>query len=106
MSEEDKENQNTPSNNKVKESVDSISLTGLTINDLLNPDLLKNLKSEEFNITPFLIGIDVNRQTVITVGHNDFKEVERKILHIETRSQGKNESHFNHIKEALKKMVK
>jgi|SRR3989344_8404061 len=105
MSEEQK-------NKKFEQIADRVRLSGVTLNDLLNPQLLTNLKDQGLHIFPFLLVMDINNEAVISLGHHDPSEIESKILYLETphvhEEKDYNEKAVKYIRavsDALEKMV-
>lgn len=69
----------------VKSTTEKIAITGLTIHNLLNPAFTKKMEEEKLTVIPFLIGLDVNGETM-TISHYDSSEKDKKIIHIECRT--------------------
>lgn len=69
----------------VKATTEKIAITGLNVYNLLNPAFTKKMEDEKLTVIPFLIGLDVNGETV-TISHYNSAEKDKKIIHLECRN--------------------
>lgn len=91
---------------KVHEIIEQVQLSGLTIRDLLNPKFVSLLDETKFKVKPFMIALDLSNDVVI-INHNNEKEMENKMIHIESKStEEKEESKVKIISDKLKLLVK
>ena len=91
---------------KLEETPERIKITGLSVSDLVNPKLLREFEKEGLNVIPFMLGIDINKENVLTVTHNSAEESNEKIVHVDCQSSDKKDvSHLNRVTKILKSMV-
>lgn len=91
-------------NKKIKEKVQEIELSGVRVSDLIRPKFVKEL-NKKFDSKPFFIAIDINRENIITVGHDSPKEENEKNLSVKCRFSSNGESHIEEFIKILKKVV-
>jgi hypothetical protein len=91
------------------EEVEGIRIKGISIKDLLIPELIQEFEAKNLSINPISLvfvqeeGKDKNNMiTPIILGHQNKKEVEERILHVDSP----NEEHLKIISEILKSKIK
>lgn len=91
----------TPEKKSIQEKV---AVTGINITELLDKKFLEKLQEYNPNVLPFMIGIDIDGDTVVTIGHHDPTEKEKKIVHIECRGSP-HSPHVEKISKILQELV-
>jgi len=71
----------------------------------MNPKLLQQFKEEKLSVIPFILGLDIDNGNILLITHNEKKEVEDKIIHLECKISTKGISYLKKMSDILKKMV-
>ncbi len=88
----------------IKETVQKIKLTGINIADLINATLLKKMNEKGLKVKPFLIAMEINGETIISIGHREPADMDNKIIYIESKPSASKKSYVNEVTDALKTM--
>ncbi|MEA3342856.1 MAG: hypothetical protein U9Q92_01700 [archaeon] len=73
---------------KVKRETEKVRISGVVIEDLLNEKFLKKIKEKETKIIPIFLALNIPKEkNIVVLTHENEKEVEDKILHINSGTQ-------------------
>lgn len=90
---------------KIEHATEQIRISGIGVADLLNQNFLKKLADQKITPSPFLIAMDLNGESLVTISHHDEEEVKNKVLHIESRNTTKDKpTHLTAVVNALKEL--
>ena len=86
----------------IKKSIEKISISGVTIKDLLDKDFVQKLNESNININPVFLVLVPQEGNPIILSHSNVKEVEEKTIHIEAKT----EAMIEQVTDIIKKMKK
>lgn len=73
---------------KIKKETEQIRINGVVIKDLLNERFLKKLEDNKISHIPILLVLSIPEENnFVTLTHENPKEFEDKILHINSKNQ-------------------
>ncbi len=73
---------------KIKKEIEQIRINGVVIKDLLNERFLKKLEDNKISHIPILLVLSIPEENnFVTLTHENPKEFEDKILHINSKNQ-------------------
>ena len=72
----------------LEREAEKFRIRGLKIEDLLNPQFVKSLRDNNIEFIPFLLSLDLtSEKEIVTINHENQKEVKENIIHIDSKTQ-------------------
>ena len=88
---------------RVETVAEKMKLTGLNMFDLVDKRLINELKKRGIDVIPFMLVLDVKKESIVSITHNNPEEIDEKIIHVECKSSPEiSGKHIDTIVKALK----